>query len=67
MRELERCGFFAPSLLKFKELAYKGREAWFMILIVEPRYMPSLKRGLHGKLKKADARAGLKTHTPNNL
>jgi hypothetical protein len=67
MREFEWCGFFAPSPLKFRELTYKGREAWFMILIVEPRPMPSPKRGLHGKFKKADTRACLKTHTPNNL
>jgi hypothetical protein len=67
MREFERCGFFAPSPLKFRESAYKGREAWFMVLIVEPHLVPSPKIGLHGKLKKADARVGLKAHTPNNL
>jgi hypothetical protein len=67
MREFERCGFFSPSPLKFRESAYKGREAWFMVLIVEPHFVPSLKRGFHGKFKKADTRAGLKTHTPNNL
>jgi hypothetical protein len=29
--------------------------------------MPSPKRSFHGKLKKADTKTGLKTHTPNNL
>jgi hypothetical protein len=60
MRKFERCGFFAPSPLKF-------REAWFIILIVELCPAPSPKRGLHGELKEADVRAGLKAHTPNNL
>jgi hypothetical protein len=67
MREFERCGFFSPSPLKFKESAYKGWEAWFVVLTVEPRLVPSPKRGLHGKFKETNARAGLKTHTPNNL
>jgi hypothetical protein len=67
MRKFERCGFFAPSPLKFRESAYKGREAWFIILIVELCPAPSPKRGLHGELKEADVRAGLKAHTPNNL
>jgi hypothetical protein len=35
MREFERCGFFAPCPLKFRESAYKGREASFMVLTVE--------------------------------
>jgi hypothetical protein len=65
MREFERCGFFAPSPMKFRELAYKGREAWFMVLTVEPRSVQSPKRGFHGEFKEADARVGLKTHTPN--
>jgi hypothetical protein len=67
MRKFERSGFFAPCPLKFRESAYKGRVAWFMVVIAEQRPMPSPKRGLHGKLKKADVRAGLETHTPNNL
>jgi hypothetical protein len=58
MREFKRCGFFAPCPLKFWESAYKGWEAWFMVLTVELHPMPSPKRGFHGKLKKADARAG---------
>jgi hypothetical protein len=64
MREFKRRGFFAPSPSKFRESAYKGREAWFIVLTVEPRHVPSLKRSLHGKFKKADTRAGLKTHNP---
>jgi hypothetical protein len=42
-------------------------EARFMVLTVEPCPVPSLKRSLHRKIKKAGARAGLKTHTPNDL
>jgi hypothetical protein len=38
-----------------------------MVLVVEPCPVPSSKRGLHVELKEADARAGLKAHTPNNL
>jgi hypothetical protein len=38
-----------------------------VVLIVKPRPVPSPKSGLHGKFKKADVRAGLKTHTSNNL
>jgi hypothetical protein len=67
MREFERCGFFTPSPLKFRESAYKGREVWFMVLTVEPCSVPSPKRGIHGKFKKADVRTGLMTHTPNDL
>jgi hypothetical protein len=67
MKEFERCGFFAPCPLKFRESAYKGRQLWFMVLIVEPRLVPSLKRGLHAILKKADVWVGMETHTPNNL
>jgi hypothetical protein len=67
MREFERSRFFAPSPLKFRESAHKGREAWFVVLIVEPHPMSSPKRGLYGEFKKVDASAGLKTHYPNNL
>jgi hypothetical protein len=36
-----------------------------MVLTVEPRSVQSPKRGFHGEFKEADARVGLKTHTPN--
>jgi hypothetical protein len=67
MEEFKKSRFFTPRPLKFKESAYKRREAGFVILVVEPRPVPSPKRSLHRKVKQADARAGLKTHTPNNL
>jgi hypothetical protein len=38
-----------------------------MLFIIEPCPMPSTKRRLHGKIKEASARAGMVTHTPNNL
>jgi hypothetical protein len=65
--EFKRSMFFTPSSLEFKESAHKGRETSFMILTVEPRHVPSPQRSLHRKIKKAGARAGLKTHTPNDL
>jgi hypothetical protein len=64
--EFERSGFFTPSPLEFRELAYKGREDRFMVLIVEPHLVQSPKRGFHSKIKETDVRAGLETHTPNN-
>jgi hypothetical protein len=67
MGEIKRSRFFTPRPLKFRESAYKRREAGFMFLIVEPRYVPSPKVSLHRKVMEADTRAGLETHTPNNL
>jgi hypothetical protein len=58
---------FTPSPLEFRESAHKGREARFMILVVESCPVPSLKRSLHRKIKEVSARAGLKTHTPDDL
>jgi hypothetical protein len=65
--EFERSRFFTPSPMEFRESANKGSEARFMILVVEPRPVPSLKRSFHRKIKEASVRAGLKTHTPNDL
>jgi hypothetical protein len=45
----------------------RGGEAEFMVFTIEPCHMPSPKQSFHGKVKEADARAGLKTHTSNNL
>jgi hypothetical protein len=58
---------FTPSSLELVELAYKRREARFMVLTIKLGHMPSLERSLHRKVGEAGARAGLKTHTPNNL
>jgi hypothetical protein len=67
MGEFERSRFFTPRPLKFRELAYKRREARFMVLVIEPYHVPPPKRSLHRKVKEAGARAGLETHAPNNL
>jgi hypothetical protein len=65
--EFKRSRFFTPRPLKFRESANKRREAGFMVLIVEPCPVPSLKGSLHRKVKEASTRAGLETHTPDNL
>jgi hypothetical protein len=67
MGEFKRSTFFNPRPLKFRESAYKRREAGFMVLAIEPRPMPSPKGSLHRKVKEASTRVGLETHTPNNL
>jgi hypothetical protein len=53
--------------LKFRESAYKRREAGFRVLIVEPRHMPSPKGSLHWKVKEASASVGLEAHAPITL
>jgi hypothetical protein len=65
--EFEWGRFFTPCPLEFGESANKRREAGFMVFTVEPCFVPSMKRCLHGEFKEARARAGLKAHTPNNL
>jgi hypothetical protein len=67
MRELKGGMFFTPRPLKFRESTYKRREVGFMILVVEPRPVPSPKGSLHWEVKEAGVRAGLETHTTNNL
>jgi hypothetical protein len=67
MGEFKRSRFFTPSPLKFRESTHKRREAGFMVLTIEPRTVPSSKGSLHRKVKEAGARAGLETHTPDNL
>jgi hypothetical protein len=49
MGEFKRSRFFTPRPLKFTELAYKRREAGFVVLAVEPRPMSSPKGSLHQK------------------
>jgi hypothetical protein len=53
--------------MELREPANKWRKAGFMVLIVELGSMPSPKRALQRKIKEADARAGLESHTPDNL
>jgi hypothetical protein len=68
LREFEWGELFTSSSLKFRELlAYKGRQARFMILAIEPGLMPSPKISLQKKVEEISTRAGLKTYTPNNL
>jgi hypothetical protein len=45
--------------LELEESAYKGREAGFMVPIVEPCSMPSAKRIFQGEIKETSARVGL--------
>jgi hypothetical protein len=67
MGEFERSRFFTPWPLKFRESANERGEARLMVLVVEPCHVPSLKGSLHWEVKEADARAGLETHTSDNL
>jgi hypothetical protein len=67
MGEFKRSRLFTPSPLKFRESPYERREARFVVLTVEPRPMPSLKGSLHREVKEAGVRAGLETHTSDNL
>jgi hypothetical protein len=58
---------FAPSSMELRDSAYKRREPRFLVLIIKLGPMPSPERSLHRKVEEAGARAGLKTHTRNNL
>jgi hypothetical protein len=60
-------GFFTLCPLELWELTNKRREAGFMILIIEPCPMPSMKRCFQVKFMNAGTRTGLETHAPNNL
>jgi hypothetical protein len=53
--------------MELGESGYKGREARFMVLAIEPSPMPSSKRNLQRKVEETSTRAGLKTYTPNNF
>jgi hypothetical protein len=65
--ELEQSRLFTPSFLELEELAYKWREAGFVVLAIEPCSVPSPDRSFQRKVDKANARAGLQTYSPNNL
>jgi hypothetical protein len=67
VREFNRSRLFAPCPLVFRESAYEGREAGFMVLTIELGLVPSLKRSLHWEFKNATSRVSLETHTPDNL
>jgi hypothetical protein len=67
MGEFKRSRFFTPRPLKFRELAYERREAGFVVLTVEPCPMPSSKGSLHQDVNEASVKAGLETHSPDNL
>jgi hypothetical protein len=54
---------FTPCPLKLGWSAYKGREAGFMVLTIEPGIVPSSERIFQGKLKKANTRASLESYT----
>jgi hypothetical protein len=53
--------------LELRESANKRREARFVILAIQPCSVPSLGIHLHGKIKETGTRAGLETHTSNEL
>jgi hypothetical protein len=53
--------------LILRESVNKGREARFMLLIVEPGFVPSLERQFHRKIKKATIRVRLKSYTTDDL
>jgi hypothetical protein len=53
--------------LELRESAYKGMEASFMVLAIEPGPMPSPEKSLQRKVEETSTRVGLKTYTPNNL
>jgi hypothetical protein len=67
VREFNKSRLFAPSPLVFRELPYEGREAGFMVLIIESSPMPSSKRSLYWEFKKAASRVSLETHTLDNI
>jgi hypothetical protein len=49
------------------ESAYERGEAGFVVLIVEPCHVPSLKGSFHWKVREAGMRVGLNTHPSDNL
>jgi hypothetical protein len=67
LREFEWGWLFTPSFLELGESTNKREEARFMVLTIEPCPMPSLQGSFQGKVKKAGAKAGLKTYAPNDF
>jgi hypothetical protein len=62
-----RSRFFSPRPLKFRKSAYERKEGGFVVLTLEPCSVPSPKGSFHQKFKEAGERAGLETHTSDNL
>jgi hypothetical protein len=58
-RSFEQSRLFTPSSMELGELAYKGGEARFMVLKVEPCSVPSPERMFQGKIKKTGMRDSL--------
>jgi hypothetical protein len=56
-----------PSTIVLRELAYEGQEARFLVLVVEPRFMPSHERGFHREIQEASLRASLETDSTDNF
>jgi hypothetical protein len=67
MGEFKRSRFFTPWPLKFRKPTYETGDAAFVVLTVEPRHVPSPKGSLHWEVKEVGVRAGLETHTTDNL
>jgi hypothetical protein len=63
----KRSQLFVPCPLELKESANKWRETGFVVLAVEPGFMPSPKRAFKYKIKEAGVRTGLEAYTPDNL
>jgi hypothetical protein len=59
--------FFKPSSVVLAESTNKGWEARFIVLAVAPKFMPSLERSFHQKIKEAATRVSLKAYAIDNL
>jgi hypothetical protein len=59
LRSFEWSRLFTPCPLELGELAYKRREAGFMVLTVKPCFMLSPERNFQRKIKKTSTRASL--------
>jgi hypothetical protein len=59
LRNYERSRLFTPISMELGKSAYKGREAGFMVLTVEPCALPSPDRIFQGEIKKTSMRVGL--------
>jgi hypothetical protein len=59
LRSFEQSRFFTSSSLELEKSAYEGREVGFMLLTVEPCFMPSPERILQGEIKETSTREGL--------
>jgi hypothetical protein len=53
--------------LKFRESAYEGRKAGFMIFTIKPGFVPSPNRSFHGEVEEDATRAGLESSASDDL